>query len=99
MEPYKYEESVKACLENLDNSVDSWETAAHALNRFSAKIDELDRNYEAKKILVVGHGFTINLYFAKLLGVLDEVYKRFSTNSYADWGVVKNDAVLKDIAK
>lgn len=99
MEPEEYEEAVKECLENLDNSVNNWETAAHALKRFSAKIDGLDRNYHEKKILVVGHGFTINLYFAKLLRVLDEVYKRFSSNSYADWGVVESQKVIKDIAK
>lgn len=99
MEPEEYEEAVKKCLENLDNSVSGWEIATHALERFDNKIEELDKQYRYKKILVVGHGFTINLYFAKLLEVLYEVYKRFSTNSYADWGVVKNREVVKDIAK
>jgi broad specificity phosphatase PhoE len=69
------------------------------LDRFSKKIEELDKKYENKKILVVGHGFTINLYFAKLLSVLDEVYDRFNTNDYADWGIVENKKVIRDIAK
>jgi broad specificity phosphatase PhoE len=99
MKPEAYEESVKYCLENLYSSVHNWETAIHALDRFSKKIEELDKKYENKKILVVGHGFTINLYFAKLLSVLDEVYDRFNTNDYADWGIVENKKVIRDIAK
>lgn len=62
------------------------------------KIEEIDKHYENKKILIVSHGFTINLYFAKLLGILDKVYERFLTNNYADWGIVKNKKVIKDIA-
>ena len=94
----EYERTVKQCLENTDQSFNNWETANHALERFSRKIADLDREYENKKILVVGHGFTINLYFAKLLRVLGKVYKRLSTNNFADWGVIKNQTVVKDIA-
>jgi broad specificity phosphatase PhoE len=93
----EYEETVKKCLGNLNQSINHWETANHALNRFSRKIDELDKEYEDKKILVVGHGFTINMYFSKLLGVLDKVYQRVQTNDYADWGVVSRGRVVEDI--
>lgn len=99
MEPNMYEESLKYCLEHLDKSTNNWETATDALKRFSASIEELDKKYEDKGILVVGHGFTINLYFAKLLGALDTVYNRFNKNDYADWGIVKGKKVIKDIAK
>ena len=95
----EYEKTIKQCLRNPDESFNNWETATHALERFKQKIEELDNKYENKKILVVGHGFTINLYFAKLLGVLDKVYERLSANNFADWGVVKSQGVLKDIAK
>lgn len=96
--PDDYEEKVEYCLKHPSESVNSWETVEHALERFEKKIDELDRQYENKKILVVGHGFTINLYFAKLLGVLDGVYERLNKNNFGDWGVVKNQKVVKDIA-
>ena len=99
MQAEEYEKVVKQCLENPDESFNNWETAAHALERFEKKIEELDRQYDDLKILVVGHGFTINLYFAKLLGVLDKVYERLSANNFADWGIVKNQKVVKDIAK
>lgn len=98
MEPNKYEQTVKSCLENLTDSLHDWETANHALERFSNKIEELDKKYENKNILVVGHGFTINLYFAKLLGLLNDVYRRFNKNDYADWGIIKNQKILRDIA-
>lgn len=99
MEAEEYERTIKQCLERPDKSLNNWETANHALERFSEKISELDKLYENKNILVVGHGFTINMYFAKLLGVLDKVYERLSRNNFADWGKIKNQKVVKDIAK
>lgn len=95
----EYEKTVKLCLKNPDKSFSNWETARHALQRFSKKISELDKEYDDKKILVVGHGFTINMYFAKLLNVFDNVYERLSLNNYDDWGIIKNKKVLKDIAQ
>lgn len=97
LNPNEYEEAIKYCLQHLEKSIHNWETSAHALGRFSRKIEELDKEYENKKILVVGHGFTINLYFAKLLGTLDTAYERFRTNDYADWGIIRNQKVIKDI--
>ena len=98
MSSEEYEETVKYCLEHLDKAMHNWETATHALERFSSKIGNLDKEYDNKTILVVGHGFTINLYFAKILGVPDKVYERFGKNSYADWGIIKGQNVVKDIA-
>ncbi len=98
MEAEEYEEAVKHSLEYVNESIHNWETAAHALDRFSLKMEGFDREYKDKKILIVGHGFTINLYFAKLLGLLTNVYKRFNSNYYADWGIVRNWKVVKDIA-
>ncbi len=99
MEAEAYEQAVEYCLLNPKQSVNSWETAESALRRFSQKIEELDSQYENEKILVVGHGYTINMYFAKLLGKLDNVYERLNTNGFADWGIVKAGIVAKDIAK
>ncbi len=99
MEAEEYEKAVEYCLLNPEKSVNSWETAESALRRFSQKIEELDSMYENKKILVVGHGYTINMYFAKLLGKLGTVYERLNTNGFADWGVVKAGTVVRDISK
>lgn len=99
MEMKKYDETIEECLNNPNKSFNNWETANHALERFSRKIEELDKNYINKKILVVGHGFTINMYFAKLLGVIDRAYERLGMNDFADWGIIKNQKVIKDIAR
>ena len=95
----KYEETVRYCLEHPLEIVNNWEMASKALKRFSKKIEEIDKEYENKKILIVGHGYTINMYFAHLLGVIDQVYKRLNTNTFADWGIVKNGKVIKDISR
>ncbi len=99
MDPQKYDQTIKQCLEHPDQSFNSWETANHALERFASKISGLDKGSDNKKILVVGHGFTINMYFAKLLGVPGKVYERLSLNNFADWGIVKSQKVVKDIAR
>ena len=99
MEAEAYEKAAKYCLTHAAESISNWETAESALNRFSKKIEKLDVEYDNTVILIVGHGYTINMYFAKLLGKLDSVYERLETNSFADWGIVKNNAVVKDIVR
>ncbi len=99
LEMEEYKKTIEQCLKNPDKSFNSWETANHALERFSKQISELDKECSNKKILVAGHGFTINMYFAKLLGVLDKAYERLGRNDFVDWGIVRNQAVVKDIAK
>lgn len=99
MEAEDYEKAIEDCLKHQSESVNNWETATHALERFEKKINELEKENENKKILVVGHGFTINSYFAKLTDALDRVYERLATNDFADWGIIKNQKVVRDIAK
>lgn len=99
LEPDVYEKTIQLCLENPDESFNNWETANHALERFAKQISKLNSNYVDKKIMIAGHGFTINMYFAKLLNSLDEVYERMNRNDFADWGIVRNQAVIQDISK
>ncbi len=98
MSPEQYEKTIEECLTNRGQSTHRWETANSALERFSQKINELERKYDGKNVLVVGHGFTINLYFASLLGQLDSTYRRLQTNTFCDWGIVRDNSVVKDIA-
>jgi len=97
MDPETYERTAKQCLENPETSVNNWETASHALARFSRAVEKLEHEYPGKKILIVGHGYTINMYFAEKLGKLHEVYKRLDTNDFCDWGVVQNGVVVTDL--
>lgn len=95
----QYLKTMKSSLENRNISYNNWETANNALKRFSEKIKEIDSRYNSKKILIVSHGVVINLYFAKMLGKLDNIFERWSTNTFCDYGVIQNSKVIKDIAK
>lgn len=95
----EYLKTMKFCIENRTQSYNNWETANHALERFSKAIHEIDREFSNKKILIVAHGGVINLYFAKILEHLDNVFERMATNTFCDYGIIQNSKVIKDIAK
>ncbi len=99
--PDAYAEAVRSCLTNPDvpyqGPSGAWESARHALTRFSAKVAEIDSSHEKKRIVVCGHGFTINLYFASLLDSLDKVHERTGQNDFCDYGIVRGGKVIRDI--
>ncbi len=99
LEPKAYITTMKLCMLNKDQSFNNWETANKALERFSKKIEEIDYENDDKKILIVSHGCVINLYFAKILGKLENVFDRAQTNTFCDYGIIQNKKVIKDIAK
>ena len=99
LENENYLKTMKLCVENRDQSFNNWETAENALDRFSKKIEELDNKYNKKKILIVAHGVVINLYFAKIIDRLDDVYDRAMSNTFCDFGIIKNGKIIKDIVK
>ena len=95
----EYFKNMKLCVENRNKSHNNWETANHALKRFSNQIQDIALKHSNKKILTVAHGGVINLYFAKMLGKLDNIFERWSTNTFCDYGIIQNNKVIKDIAK
>ncbi|MFX1569731.1 MAG: histidine phosphatase family protein [Promethearchaeota archaeon] len=95
----EYNRNIKLCMEKRNKSFNKWETANHALRRFSKKVRDIEKKYTKKKILIVSHGVVINLYFAKILRCLDFVFERWLSNSFCDYGIIQNGKVLKDIAK
>ncbi len=95
----EYNRIIQHTMEKRNESFNKWETANHALERFSKKVGEIGKIYTKKKILIVSHGVVINLYFAKILGCLDVVFERWLSNSFCDYGIIQNGKVLKDIAK
>ncbi|MFW9875813.1 MAG: histidine phosphatase family protein [Candidatus Thorarchaeota archaeon] len=94
-----YLSTMRLCMENRDKSFNHWETANHALERFAKKVEDIDNNYNKKKILIVAHGGVINLYFAKLQNSLSNVYERAQSNTFCDYGIIRNGDVIKDISK
>ena len=98
LENEEYITTMKLCMINKDQSFNNWETANKALERFSKKIEEIDSLYTEKRILIVSHGVVINLYFAKILRKLENVFDRAQTNTFCDYGIIQNKRVIKDIA-
>lgn len=97
MEKNEYEKTVEYALTHPKESKHGWEPASNALQRFEKKVAQIDAAYENKTILIVGHAYTINLYFAKLQNKLDRVHERLQTNTFCSWGIIKNQKVIKDI--
>ncbi|NHJ22251.1 MAG: histidine phosphatase family protein [Candidatus Lokiarchaeota archaeon] len=95
----EYLDTMKLCVENRTKSFNSWETANHALERFSNTILDIDSKYTNKKILIVAHGGVINLYFASILEQFDKIFKRFLSNSFLDYGIIQDSKIIKDISR
>ncbi|MHA2038398.1 MAG: histidine phosphatase family protein [Promethearchaeota archaeon] len=99
LEAKEYISTMKLCMLHKDKSYNNWETANKALERFSKKIEDIDYKYDNKKILIASHGTVINLYFAKILGKLENIFERAQTNTFCDYGIIQNRKVIKDITK
>lgn len=103
MEKTAYDAAAEAALRHPDVSAadGKWEKALDALDRFENAIERIKANpeYADKKILIVGHAHTMNLYFAKLRGELDKAYERYESNEFGDWGKVVDGQIVKDLAK
>lgn len=97
LEKEEFDRTLQFALTNQNKSIHRWETAKHALERFSKKIDEINKKYNHKNILIVSHGCVVNLYFAKLLDKLNRVYERTLKSDFCDWGIVKEGKVVKDV--
>ncbi|MFX0012371.1 MAG: histidine phosphatase family protein [Candidatus Hermodarchaeota archaeon] len=95
----EYLNTMKLCVENRTQSFNTWETANHALERFSKTILDIDSKYMNKKILIVSHGGVINLYFANILKQFDKIFERFLSNSFLDYGIIQDSKIIKDIAR
>lgn len=94
--------------DDLDYTPGSRETCNQALKRFSAMIQEIkkcesniqegsEQSTKEKTILIVTHWTVLSLYFASLLGKLDEVASRRNKLDFCSYWVVKGDRVVKDI--
>lgn len=94
----EYTKILSLCVKNRNQSYNNWETANHALKRFSKRIQEINSKYSNKNIMIVAHGIVINLYFAEILEKLENVFERWSTNTFCDYGIIQNNEVIKDIA-
>lgn len=93
----KYNELKKKMYSDFDFSDDGWETLNHALARFKSAVAKIDALYENKTLLLVTHGTVMTLFFASLQNSLDNMYYRWKSLGFCDWGCIKNGLVTKDI--
>lgn len=98
-----YEAAAKEALTHRDVPIRTekgeWETANHALERFTTGVGIIDAEYSNKKILFIGHGYTIGMYFAQQEGTLDKekLYERVHGVPNCGWGMVREGRVLKSV--
>ena len=98
-----YEAAAKEALTHRDIPIRTehgeWETADHACERFTTGVGMVDAEYSNKKILFIGHGYTIGMYFAQQEGALDEpnLYERVHGVPLCGWGMMKDGEVLKSV--
>lgn len=89
--------AVQAVMNNPSLSIHGWETLESASNRFIQGVDEINRRYHSKKLLVVSHGIVLTIYFASLLNCMDEAFERWEKLHFCSYGIVRNGVVIKDI--
>lgn len=84
-------------LSDFDFTVNNSETANQALYRFSNAVDKINADHERKTILIVSHGITMTLYFAKLQNQLSQILNRWGKPKFGNYGIIQNRGVTKDI--
>ena len=94
----EYEKQVKMIFEKGHSKIKEWEIAKSALTRIKAGVEQLDKKYSNKKILVVSHGIILSLFFGYLLGISKkEYFQRWKRMKFCGWGVIRNKKIIKDI--
>ena len=83
--------------ENLDYTEFGWETCNHALERFKKAIEEINKKYENKTILIGSHGTVMTLFFSEKANALDNIFPRWKSLGFLDYGIIENRKVTKDI--
>ncbi len=84
-------------LQDLNYHAFNGESANQALERFKAGVSFVSQQNPGKKILIASHGTILNLYFADLLKVNQQLTQRWSNTSFGVYGVVAGSQVVKDI--
>lgn len=95
----EYDEAAEQAITNRDISVNNWETASHALERFTSEIGRVDIENDNKKIMFIGHGYTFGMYFAQQQNKLDDkrLYERIHKVPFCEWGMMKDGKILRSL--
>lgn len=83
-----YAERVRQAFAQPNQRAGDWEAAAAALARFRAGIADLCQAYRGETIALVGHGLTLSLYRAHLLGQAQVDFAAWRALSFAAVAIV-----------
>ncbi len=95
--PEQYEDMKVKIFHDLDFTDHGWETTNQALERFKKATEQINKNYDDKKILICVHGSVMTLYFAYLQNKLDSLMERWKNTNFGSYGVIRDNKVIKDI--
>jgi len=95
--PKQYEDMKIKIFHDLNFTDYGWETANQALERFKKATEQINKDYDNKKILVCVHGSVMTLYFAYLQNKLNCLMERWKNTNFGSYGVIKDNKVLRDI--
>jgi len=73
------------------------ESGLEALDRFKKGISMVMEKNDGATVLIVTHGTILNIYFADLLGALEELPDRWSKTAFCAYGIMKSGRVMRDI--
>lgn len=93
----QYNQLKEKMLKDPNYTEQGWETANHALIRFTSAIEKINRENNRKRILIAAHGTVLTLYFANLQNKMQELFSRWSKMEFGGYGIVKDGKVIKDI--
>jgi len=88
-----YGAQVRQAFARPDEPCGEWESAAHALSRFRDGIADLVEKYQDQTVALVGHGLTLSLYRAHLLGQTQVNFEDWQALSFAAVALVDPVAV------
>jgi len=93
-----YAERVQQAFGKPDEAAGDWEPASHALQRFQKGMADLCQKYAEETVAVVGHGLTMSLYRASLLGYDQVRFEDWQELSFASVALVDpvNEVLLED---
>ncbi len=90
----EYKETKRKVFADFNYSAHGWETANSALERFKAAVEKIDSEHSGETIMIASHGTVMVLYFADLLGKLDDLYSFWDQLGFCDHWIVENGKVV-----
>ncbi len=94
-EDFKKEKALQ--LTDLSYKAFNGESGIEALQRFKDGISKTIEENKGKTILIVSHGTILNIYFADILNINENIIERWKKTDFCAYGITEDNVVTKDI--